>query len=40
MINSIVYKGFDRVLGADIYVFAAVSMLLDEVPLAEYLTKQ
>ena len=38
MINTIVLKGFDRVIGADIYVFAAINLLLDEVPLTEYLT--
>ena len=40
LLNTIVLKGFDKVIGADIYVFAAVSLLLNEGELSAYLKEQ
>ena len=40
LINTLVLKGFDKAIGADIYVFAAVTKLLAEGPLTAYLNEQ
>ena len=40
MINTLVLKGFDKVIGADIYVFAAVTFMLNEGELSNYLKEQ
>ena len=40
LINTLVLKGFDKAIGADIYVFAAVTQLLAEGPLTTYLNDQ
>ena len=39
LINTLVLKGFDKAIGADIYVFAAVTQLLAEGPLTAYLNE-
>ena len=40
MINTLVLKGFDKIIGADIYVFAAVTLMLNEGELSNYLQEQ
>ena len=40
LINTLVMKGFDKAIGADIYIFAAVTKLLAEGPLTKYLNEQ
>ena len=37
LLNTLVLKGFDKIIGADIYVFAAVEMMLNEGELSAYL---
>ena len=40
LLNTLVLKGFDKVIGADIYVFAAVTKILNENELSAYLKEQ
>ena len=40
LLNTLVLKGFDKIIGADIYVFAAVEMILNEGELSTYLQSQ
>ena len=39
LLDVIVLKAFDKIIGADIFIFSALGML-DEKPIADYLTSQ
>ena len=39
LLDVIVLKAFDKIIGADIFIFSALGML-DEQPIADYLTSQ